>query len=279
MIGLLLAAGLPVAIFLFIIYRKDKQKEPPGLLVKCFLLGCVATVPIVIVELIVGELNNFNSAFLTSFYDAFIVAALVEEGFKFLFLYWIIWHRREFDQHYDGIVYAVFVSLGFALVENILYVVDLGFGVAIMRGLLSVPGHGLFGVCMGYFFALAKFAPDRRRRKKQLWLSFLVPVLFHGLYDFFLMYLDTHENTLIILLLFAGFVGVMICLWRIGIKFIKRHLAKDYEMMVWSFWYQQQAILYGYAYPQAPPYQYQQYPQGYQQPSYGYANPHVTNKK
>jgi RsiW-degrading membrane proteinase PrsW (M82 family) len=226
---LVISAALPVVIFLIIIYRKDTQREPPGLLLKCFFLGCVATIPVVFVELFVSRFNVFESAAMRSFYDAFIVAALVEEGFKFLFLYWIVWKRREFDQHYDGIVYAVFVSLGFALVENVLYVLELGLGVALMRALLSIPGHGLFGVCMGYFFALARFSQNKSHRTGLLWLSFLVPFLFHGLYDFFLMYLGANENALLMLLLFAGFIALMIILWRVGIRYIRKHHAKDSE--------------------------------------------------
>jgi RsiW-degrading membrane proteinase PrsW (M82 family) len=90
-----------------------------------------------------------------------------------------------------------------------------------------VAGHGLFGVIIGFFFALAKFSPTRR--KGWLTLSLLVPVLFHGLYDFFLMYLGENENGLITLLLFAGFVLVMVFLWRNGARFIKKLYLKDKE--------------------------------------------------
>ena len=92
-----------------------------------------------------------------------------------------------------------------------------------MRAVLSVPGHGLFGVMMGYFFALAKFSAN----KKILWLSFIAPLLFHGLYDFFLFYMGEIESTLLVFLLFAGFVILMICLWRFGIKYIKSHYSRD----------------------------------------------------
>ena len=225
MFVLVLSACFPVIVFLVIIYRKDTVKEPPKPLIKCFIWGCVSTIPITIIELLLGNINVFGSALGFSLYEAFVVAALVEEGIKFLFLYLIIWKNKEFDQYYDGIVYAVFVSLGFALIENILYVVTSGFGTAIMRAVFSVPGHGLFGVMMGYFFALAKFAPNRKNGL--LFLSFLVPFLFHGLYDFLLFYFAEIENILIGFLLFAGFVALMILLWRFGIKYIKSHFAKD----------------------------------------------------
>ena len=225
MIGLLIAAFFPVAIFLIVIYRKDSVKEPPGLLIKCFIWGCVITIPIVFIEAFVGSFNVFDSALQNTLYDAFVVAAFVEECIKFLFLYLIVWKRREFDQHYDGIVYAVFVSLGFAFVENIMYVAEYGFSTAVLRAILSVPAHGLLGVCMGYFFALAKFSP--KNRSGLLILSLLIPVLLHGLYDFLLLYPGVSDNTGLIFLLFIVFVGVMICLWGLGIRFIRKHQAKD----------------------------------------------------
>ena len=225
MIGLLIAAIFPVAVFMIIIYRRDTEKEPKGLLVKCFLGGCVITIPVVFLGLFLDEFNVFNSAAMSSFYDAFVVAATVEEGFKFLLLYFIIRKRNEFDQHFDGIVYAVFISLGFAFVENVLYVAEYGFGTAVVRAVLAVPAHGLFGVCMGYFFAHAKFSP--KYRSGFLLLSFLVPMVLHGLYDFFLMYLDVVDSDGLILLLFFGFIALMICLWVVGIKFIRKHRTKD----------------------------------------------------
>ena len=220
-----MAAFFPVAVFMIIIYRKDTEREPKSLLVKCFLGGCVITIPVVFVGLFLDGFNVFNSAAMSSFYDAFVVAATVEEGFKFLFLYLIIRKRNEFDQHFDGIVYAVFVSLGFAFVENVLYVAEYGFGTAVLRAVLAVPAHGLFGVCMGYFFAHAKFSP--KYRTVLLFLSFLIPMLLHGLYDFLLMYLDAIDNDGVIVLLFLGFVALMICLWGIGIRFIRKQHAKD----------------------------------------------------
>ena len=226
---LLFSAIFPVAIFLFFIYKKDTKKEPPKLLAKSFMWGCIAALPVIIVELILDYFNIFNSAFLQSFYNAFIVAAFVEEGFKFLCLYLIIWKHKEFDQYYDGIVYAVFVSLGFAVVENIVYVIQFGIVTSILRAILPVPGHGLFGVIMGYFFALAKFSTNNKR-KKLLWLSFLLPFFIHGLYDFFLFYMQHFQDNVFIALLFiVFFIILMVFLWRYGIRYIKKHYAKDKE--------------------------------------------------
>jgi RsiW-degrading membrane proteinase PrsW (M82 family) len=226
---LLLSAIIPVVIFLYCIYRKDTEKEPLKLLIKCFLWGCIAVIPIILVELLLSLGKNvFTSPFSNAFYNAFIVASLVEEAAKFLCLYLIIWKHKEFDQYFDGIIYAVFVSLGFAMVENVFYVLGNGIGVAFTRAILSVPGHGLFGVMMGYFFSLARFS-SADKKLRLLWYSFLYPFVFHGLYDFFLMYYEAQVeiNAGVICLLFLAFAGVIILIWRIGLKNIKKHLAKD----------------------------------------------------
>ena len=222
---LVLSAAFPVAVFLFLVYRKDTEKEPPKLLVLCFVFGCIATLPILIVELFLSGIYTSSTAAMDAFYNAFVVAAFTEEAFKFLVLYVIIWRRKEFDQHYDGIVYAVFVSMGFAFVENILYVVQSGFQVALMRAILSIPGHGFFGVMMGYFFSLARFSPEKKN--KMLWLSLISPIIFHGLYDFFLFFAEGSGNPMVILVLLICFIAFIIVMWVFGIKRIRKQYKKD----------------------------------------------------
>ena len=94
-------------------------------------------------------------------YTAFIVAALTEEGMKFLAFYFFFWKNRNFNERFDGIVYAVYISLGFAGIENILYVFTGGYSVGVIRALTAVPAHALFGIVMGYYFGMAKFNPGR----------------------------------------------------------------------------------------------------------------------
>jgi RsiW-degrading membrane proteinase PrsW (M82 family) len=118
-------------------------------------------------------------------YHAFVVAGITEEGFKFLVLYLIAWNSRWFNEKFDGIVYAVFVSLGFAAVENIMYVVQSGYQTALVRALTAVPAHALFGVAMGYYFGIARMYEEIR--SKYLLKAILVPVILHGIYDFILM--------------------------------------------------------------------------------------------
>ena len=137
----------------------------------------------------------------TPFYTAFFSSAGVEEAVKFLFLFFLIWGNRNFNEPLDGIVYGVFVSLGFAWAENVIYVTHPilgGYETALERALLSVPGHGLFGVRMGYYFALGKY----RNRKRYLPLAFFSPYLAHALYNYFLL-----KREPVFWLFFFGFRG------------------------------------------------------------------------
>ena len=123
----------------------------------------------------------------------------------------LIWKNVEFNEKFDGIVYATFVSLGFAAVENILYVIDNGVSTGIMRAITAVPAHAIFGICMGYFFGMAKFYP--KKRKTYLYLAFLLPFFLHGFYDFILM---SGKNFLLIL-----FIPFIIYMWIVGFTKIK----------------------------------------------------------
>lgn len=206
-------AVLPVIILLIYIYRKDKfQKEPFLLLMAALGMGMLSVFPVVFVERFLSGLNPYEGVN-SALYTAFVVAGCVEEGFKLLFLYWLIWRNRHFDEYFDGIVYAVFVSMGFALVENIMYVYSGGLGTGIMRALLSVPAHFLFAVVMGYFFALAKFY---RNRGLNMVLAFLVPMLLHGIFDALLMVAEVSEALQGVCLI--GFIVFDIYLWKLGKK-------------------------------------------------------------
>ena len=206
-------AVLPVIILLIYIYKKDRfQKEPLALLLAALGMGMLSVLPIVFVERFLSSLNPYEGVN-GALYTAFVVAGCVEEGFKLLFLYWLIWRNRHFDEYFDGIVYAVFVSMGFALVENVMYVFTGGFGTGIMRALLSVPAHFLFAVVMGYFFALAKFY---KNRTWNMLMAFFVPVLLHGTFDALLMVAEVSEamqGTYLV-----AFIVFDIILWKIGKK-------------------------------------------------------------
>lgn len=197
---LFLAAIAPSVALAYFFYIKDKyEKEPRYLLMKAFLLGVIAVIPVLFLEMKLNVFDASENGDLVSIgYTAFIVAGLVEEGFKFLIFYMLIWRNHEFDEMYDAIVYSVFVSLGFATIENIGYVLSTGFGIALLRSVTAVPAHALFGVSMGYYLGIARFAREQYRAK-YFRLGLIVPVVLHGIYDFILMSRKYYMITVFIL--------------------------------------------------------------------------------
>ena len=184
--GILIASLATVFIIAFYIYFRDKyDKEPIGLLIKALVVGMLAVIPIIGVERllvwIMPELGRVGGAA----YNAFLVAGTTEEVFKFLALYLLIWKSPSFNEQFDGIVYAVFVSLGFAAVENVMYVMEGGYETAAIRAITAVPAHAIFGVTMGYYFGIAHRYSEIRR--SNLGKAIAVPILLHGIYDFILM--------------------------------------------------------------------------------------------
>jgi len=165
------------------------EKEPLSLLFKSLLAGAAITVPVYFAELGVSNLIYplRTSVYSAAFNDAFLVASLCEEAFKLAAVMLLVWRNKNFNERFDGIVYAVFVSLGFALVENMMYVFghENGLQVGLSRAISAVPAHAMFGVMMGYHLGLARFIPHRQ--KLHLLNAFFIPFLFHGIYDFILM--------------------------------------------------------------------------------------------
>jgi RsiW-degrading membrane proteinase PrsW (M82 family) len=199
----------PVFIIAFYIYFRDKyEKEPWDLLLKAMLSGALITIPVIVAERILSAPGELFPSKVKAAWDAFMVAALCEEAFKFAALYLLIWKNKAFNEKFDGIVYATFISLGFAAVENVLYIMDSGVTTGFTRAFTAVPAHALFGVSMGFFFGLAKFYP--KKRTSYLYFSFLLPFILHGVYDFILMV----EINLLLLL----FVPFIIFMWITGFK-------------------------------------------------------------
>jgi len=181
------------------------------MLVKSLLFGAVICIPVVAIEYLLKSLPNYLPASFPVFYEAFVVYGFTEELFKYAAVLLLIWKNKNFNERFDGIVYATFVSLGFAALENILYVQEYGAGVGLARALLSVPGHALFGIFMGYQLGLAKFVPAER--KKRLLLAFFIPFICHGIYD----YLVTDLSLWKILI----FVTLFIYAWIRGFKILR----------------------------------------------------------
>ena len=206
---LLLLALAPVGILLAYVWLRDKyEKEPWRMLFTALLLGAFSVLPVIVLESLLMEIGLLFSDMFGVFWHAFVVAAFSEESFKLLFLLLLVWKSPEFNEKFDGIVYAVFVSLGFAAVENVLYVFDYGVEVGFSRAVTAVPGHFLFGVTMGFYVGLAKFYPEKK--KQYLRSALFYPLAMHGVYDFILM-----ANHPWVLLIFVPFV---IFMWRYGLK-------------------------------------------------------------
>ena len=226
-----ISAVVPVALLLWFIYRKDTlNPEPLGKLLLTFFVGCVSVLPAGLMEGMLMPLapDAGTAPVLNGLFDGYVVAGFSEELCKLLLLLLVIWRSPHFDEYFDGIVYAAFLSLGFACVENITYVLggDDPMGTALMRGLLAVPAHFLFAVTMGYYVSLAKFDPAGRRG--HLWKALLYPVLMHGTYDALLMVSSNLEGndggvtTVVTMVLFVAFVVFDVKMWRWSLKRIKR---------------------------------------------------------
>lgn len=200
-IVLLCAALLPVVVLLVYVFRKDKaEKEPIGLIARVFFLGALAGPLAAIVENIAFGLfeSVIPPGLLLSILEFFVGVAAVEEAFKYLALS-TVRKNPAFNYVFDGVVYGVAAALGFAALENVLYVLDGGLEVAMVRAIFSVPGHCADGVVMGCFFGLARqreLAGNKAGARTYYWLAFLLPVLEHGFYDWGL----SSENDLLVLL-------------------------------------------------------------------------------
>lgn len=179
MLAIIIAALAPGLALLTFFYLKDRyQPEPLKMVIRLFIFGAIIGFPVMIIQYgIKTEVTNHIV------FTSFISVGLLEEFFKWFIIYFLVYNHSEFDEAYDGIVYAVAVSLGFATLENFLYLMTEGLSIAIIRALLPVSGHALFGVIMGYYLGLAKFMPKRSSQIKMLMLSIMYPILIHGSYD------------------------------------------------------------------------------------------------
>lgn len=182
---LLAAALLPAIVLWCYIWKQDPQPEPTNWLVKAALYGVGICIPVALVETLIDHIifGGEPSTLIGTTIQAFFVAALPEESFKLLALWLVLRKNPFFDEHFDGIVYAVCVGLGFAAIENVGYVLseeDNWVGVAIARAFLAVPGHYAFAILMGYYYSIYHFV-DRSPRTVAYIL--LIPVLAHGIYD------------------------------------------------------------------------------------------------
>lgn len=232
---LLLLAIVPVILLCLFIFIRDKRKEPVKTLLFTLFLGCLSVIPVLLFELLFDDMFPtdqehlvgyiLNRDFISVFINVLFGIALIEEFFKWLVIMNTSYFRSVMDEIYDGIVYGTFASLGFAVVENILYVISFagqegmsyGFEIGLRRGLISIPGHASFGIMMGFFLGYAKLWKVRRNSGKTtlyMILSLVVPILLHTVYDSLLMY-NAHA-VLFYLFIISLYITCFILVWKIS---------------------------------------------------------------
>ena len=224
---LILISILPVAVLMFIMYKLDKfQKEPIKSLLKAFLGG--AFVPIIITT-ILDLVTEWLYPNYPLWFEDIVMAGFYEELSKFLVFMIFIWRDKNFDEFFDGIVYASFIGLGFACTENIGYVIGsfaeegtvaFAAGVALKRAFYAVPGHFLDGIILGFFLSLAKFREEKR------WLYILtgmaiVVFISHGLWDLLIdLYIFDYVSNVFY---YIASNVLYVALWILGVNFIRKH--------------------------------------------------------
>lgn len=190
-----LIAIIPPIIIMRIVYNIDSEKEPLKLILSMFavgiLSGSITILSVYLIQYYFPQLEKLNSENLYSmFLYTFLTIGIIEEYSKWFFSYNICWKNRAFDQKYDAIVYTVAMSLGFAILENVLYLMSNDIRVGFLRAIFSVPGHGIFAIISGFYLGKSKY--DYEKGERKLWkfykrLSLLLPALYHTIFDFLLL--------------------------------------------------------------------------------------------
>lgn len=226
----MLAIAPGVAISAYIIFKDEYNREPRKHLIISFLLGALSIIPAMLLELPITftEQNSFFQSTLGNALKAYLMVALPEEACKYFMLKKYAYRQPEYDEPFDGIVYAVMVGMGFATVENIMYVYEYGVATGVVRMFLAVPAHATFAIIMGYFMGKAKFS---QKKETYLLLAGLFwAVVFHGSYDFFLFLKDTqHTQSELSLLMLLGAIVSLITGIILSKKAITAHLHQSAE--------------------------------------------------
>jgi protease PrsW len=227
MLSLLALAIAPGAAITLYIYSRDKyDREPLKPLLISFLLGMVATAPAIYIQTSLKPLLYLyfpNATIWYYFLLAFIVVAGSEEGCKYLMLRFYAYRNKAFNEPFDGIIYSVMISMGFATLENIGYVLNYGFKTGIIRMFLSVPSHAAFAVLVGYHVGLAKF--DSSRAIRHIVKGLLLAIFFHGAFNFFLFLQNSSQVKQYVSngLLLSGAIVAWYIAIRMSVRSIRLH--------------------------------------------------------
>lgn len=210
----ILAAIAPAIVLAIVMIRKDTRPEPIGWLLAAVGLGVLA-VPAVLLIGYFGLQDIPTNTFIGAFLSSFINAAIPEEALKFAALYFLANRCKHFDEYFDGIVYAVCIGMGFAGLENILYIFgaeDEWISVGISRALLSVPMHYFLAIIMGAFFSLGWF--DKKNRTVYISAALVLPIIVHGVYDTLCFSMGLDE----------GLSSYILITFLLGFKYIRRYV-------------------------------------------------------
>ena len=236
-------AIIPPIFLMWIIYKQDLiEHEPLGLVLQAILLGCLVPVFVLLLDTPVYYFCTiFGTGILYELADNFIRVALLEEGGKLLMFYLRIWKNKEFNYRFDAIIYSVAISVGFAAIENVMYVINYGIETGILRAVTSIPGHVIFAIFMGHYLGEAKYrsilnhkASSDAYRRKALW----VPVLLHGTYDFICQRPESYFSLFFWIFLIAIEILAIVKVYRNSRKdtalakpvIITRNVINEYEL-------------------------------------------------
>lgn len=220
-----------IVLIVYIMIRDKYEREPIRKILLAFFVGMLS-IPLDLLIIGIFDFDElpylFDGEVFQQIATAFFSAAIPEEISKFVILFLLVWWSKDFNERMDGIVYAVCVSMGFATVENIMYVSE-DLSCAWGRALFAVPGHFLFAVLMGFFLSLAKFSVKHKFRN---WtMTLIAPILAHGIYDAILMVSDVVSEGWATLLTIVFYVFIFL-LWRLCLKRISQHV----ESSPFSYW-------------------------------------------
>ncbi|GAE35902.1 glutamic-type intramembrane protease PrsW [Halalkalibacter akibai] len=209
MFALVTAAMAPGMALLSYFYLRSHYSTATKVQVfRTFIIGVLLVFPIMVIQYAFTVEGYFEQPF----GRAFVLYGFVEEFFKWFLLWVFAYQHAFFSRRYDGIVFGVSLSLGFATAENVLYLVANGLETAFGRALLPVSSHALYGVIMGYYLGSAKV--EYAHKKKYMLLALVLPVGLHGTYDFILLIFDIY--------FLIGLIPFMLVLWWVALNKVKR---------------------------------------------------------
>lgn len=222
----ILVSVVPVILLALFVYSKDTVKEPKSLLMGLFISGFLAAALVIVIDICLSTIipdffiadNYTNMSFYKLFSIVFLEIAFIEELSKWLMIRLLGYDNKNFDQKYDIIVYSVFVSLGFACIENIFYLIPSGLSLGFFRAIFSIPGHACFGVFMGSFLGLAKEYEDKDKILSRVYMFYavLIPTLLHTTFNFCLLANKTWFFIVFIIFIIILYITSIITIKRIS---------------------------------------------------------------